>query len=141
MIFRSPVITCPDGLRKLLHIPFANKGIDAINISNILNRKEVVKEIYAIFIHLFDFGMIETRKKGERGGVNFICVGVSPLQLVNLHRNRRYFVIKLHTWFCLSYHKPNYELITFITCLLQLKGKHIDCQIQIRKIIKCFTNG
>ena len=24
-------------------------------------------------------------------------VGVSPLQLVNLHRNRRYFVIKLHT--------------------------------------------
>jgi hypothetical protein len=30
-------------------------------------------------------------------------VGVSPLQLVNLHRNRRYFAIKLHTWFCLSY--------------------------------------
>ena len=25
-------------------------------------------------------------------------MGVSPLQLVNLHRNRRYFVIKLHTW-------------------------------------------
>jgi hypothetical protein len=22
---------------------------------------------------------------------------------LNLHRNRRYFVIKLHTWFCLSY--------------------------------------
>ena len=31
--------------RKFLHIPFANKGIDAINITNILNRKEVVKEI------------------------------------------------------------------------------------------------
>ena len=30
-------------------------------------------------------------------------VGVSPLQFVNLHRNWRYFVIKLHTWFCLSY--------------------------------------
>jgi hypothetical protein len=30
-------------------------------------------------------------------------VGVSPLQLVNLHRNQRYFIIKLHTWFCLSY--------------------------------------
>jgi hypothetical protein len=30
-------------------------------------------------------------------------VGVSQLQLVNLYRNRRYFVIKLHTWFCLSY--------------------------------------
>ena len=30
-------------------------------------------------------------------------VGVTPLQLVHLHRNRRYCVIKLHTWFCLSY--------------------------------------
>ena len=30
-------------------------------------------------------------------------MGVSPLQLVNLHRNRRYFVTTLHTWFCLSY--------------------------------------
>jgi hypothetical protein len=30
-------------------------------------------------------------------------VGVSPLQLVNSHRNRRYFIINLHTWFCLSY--------------------------------------
>jgi hypothetical protein len=29
-------------------------------------------------------------------------VGAFPLQLVDLHRNRRYFVIKLHTWFCLS---------------------------------------
>ena len=29
-------------------------------------------------------------------------MGVSPLHF-NLHRNRRYFVIKLHTWFCLSY--------------------------------------
>ena len=29
-------------------------------------------------------------------------VAVSPLQLVK-HGNRRYFVIKLHTWFCLSY--------------------------------------
>jgi hypothetical protein len=38
-------------------------------------------------------------------------VGVSPLQLVNLHRNRRYFVIKLHTWFCLSYFlKTNIKL-------------------------------
>jgi hypothetical protein len=32
-----------------------------------------------------------------------LSVGVYPLQLVNLHRNRRYFVIKLHTWFYLSY--------------------------------------
>jgi hypothetical protein len=35
--------------RKFLHIPFANKGIDAINISNILNRNEVVKEIPPYF--------------------------------------------------------------------------------------------
>ena len=33
-----------------------------------------------------------------------ICFSIQPqLQLVNLHRNRRYFVIKLHTWFCPSY--------------------------------------
>ena len=38
-------------------------------------------------------------------------VGVSPFQLVNLHRNQRYFVIKLHTWFCLSYFfKTNIKL-------------------------------
>ena len=35
--------------RKFLHIPFTNKGIDAINISNILNRNEVVKEIPPYF--------------------------------------------------------------------------------------------
>ena len=41
-----------------------------------------------------------------------ICFSIQPqLQLVNLHRNRRYFVIKLHTWFCLSYFlKPNIKL-------------------------------
>ena len=33
-----------------------------------------------------------------------ICFSIQPqLQLVTLHRNRRYFVITLHTWFCLSY--------------------------------------
>jgi hypothetical protein len=31
-----------DNNRKFLHIPFVNKGIDAINISNIINRKEVL---------------------------------------------------------------------------------------------------
>ena len=43
-------------------------------------------------------------------------MGVSPLQLVNLHRNQRYFVIKLHTWFC-----PSYFLKTNITfyCIYQ----------------------
>jgi hypothetical protein len=38
-----------DNNRKFLHIPFANKGIDAINISKILNRKDVVKEIPPYF--------------------------------------------------------------------------------------------
>ena len=42
-----------DNNRKFLHIPFANKGIDAINISNILNRKEVVKEISPYFKNQF----------------------------------------------------------------------------------------
>ena len=33
-----------------------------------------------------------------------ICFSIQPqLQLVNLHKHRRYFVIKLHTWFCPSY--------------------------------------
>ena len=41
-----------------------------------------------------------------------ICFSIQPqLQLVNLHRNRRYFVIKLYTWFCLSYFlKTNIKL-------------------------------
>jgi hypothetical protein len=38
-----------ENYKKFLHIPFANKGIDAINISNIFNRKEVVKEIPPYF--------------------------------------------------------------------------------------------
>ena len=40
-------------------------------------------------------------------------VGVSPLQLVDLHRHRRYFVIKLHTWFCLSYFLKTNNLSIF----------------------------
>ena len=43
-----------------------------------------------------------------------LLVGVSPLQLVNLHRNRRYFVIKLHTWFCLSYFLKTYIQFYYI---------------------------
>ena len=38
-----------DNNRNFLHILVANKGIDAINISNILNRKEVVKEMPPFF--------------------------------------------------------------------------------------------
>jgi hypothetical protein len=54
-------------------------------------------------------------------------VGVSPFQVVNLHRNRRYFVIKLHTWFCLSYFlKTN---ITFYC----ISGGCIEKQIRCLK--------
>jgi hypothetical protein len=44
--------------RKFLHIPFANKGINAINISNILNRKEVVKEIPPYFKNMFPIDVL-----------------------------------------------------------------------------------
>jgi hypothetical protein len=46
---RVGAVTSQSNNRKFLHIPFANKGIDAINISNILNRKEVVKEFPPYF--------------------------------------------------------------------------------------------
>ena len=36
---------------KFLHIKFANKGIDAINIDNILHHKDVTKSIPAYFKH------------------------------------------------------------------------------------------
>jgi hypothetical protein len=49
-----------------------------------------------------------------------ICFSIQPqLQLVNLHRNRRYFVIQLQTWFCLSYFlKKN---ITFYCIYLRVE--------------------
>jgi hypothetical protein len=41
----------------------------------------------------------------------YLFLDTPQLQLVNLHRKRRYFVIKLHTWFCLSYFlKTNIKL-------------------------------
>jgi hypothetical protein len=49
-------------------------------------------------------------------------VGISPLQLVNLHRNRRYFVIKLHTWFCLSYFlKTNIKFYCIYQYFIQIR--------------------
>ena len=36
---------------KFLHLKFANKGIDAININNILHHKDVTKSIPAYFKH------------------------------------------------------------------------------------------
>ena len=51
-------------------------------------------------------------------------MGVSPLQLVNLHGNRRYFVIKLHTWFCLScFLKTNIKCY----CIYQQFFQHRIC--------------
>ena len=49
--FKKSITSFGLSFRFRLHIPFANKGIDAINISNILNRKEVVKEIPPYFIN------------------------------------------------------------------------------------------
>jgi hypothetical protein len=78
-----------------------------------------VKENYVIFIHLFDSGIlliIDLNKKKElllhlsifyeyqKFFQHCICFSIQlQLQFVNLHRNQRYFIIKLHTWFCLSY--------------------------------------
>jgi hypothetical protein len=41
-----------------------------------------VKEIYVIFIHLFDSGILliidlSNKKREKKGGVNFICVKVN----------------------------------------------------------------
>jgi hypothetical protein len=45
------------------------------------------------------------------------------LQLVNLHRNRRYFVIKLHTWFCLSYFlKTNIEFYSIYQYFMSINS-------------------
>jgi hypothetical protein len=79
------------------------------------------KEIYVIFIHLFDSGIlliIDLNRKKREKKENY------PLQLVNLHRNRRYFVIKLHTWFCLSYFlKTNIQFY----CIYQQFFQHCIC--------------
>ena len=54
-----------------------------------------------------------------------ICFSIQPqLQLVNLHRNRRYFVIKLHTWFCLSYFlKTNITFYSIYQYFMSINSK------------------
>ena len=42
-------------------------------------------------------------------------MGVYPLQLVNLYRNRRYFVIKLHTWFCLIFLEDKHNILLHLS--------------------------
>jgi hypothetical protein len=69
--------------------------------------------IYFFYMHLFSMQSQCFKSVIQSGRSLFLSKikntslklpeGVSPLQLVNSHRNRRYFVIKLHTWFCLSY--------------------------------------
>ena len=50
-------------------------------------------------------------------------VSVSLLQLVNLHRNRRYFVIEFHTWFCLScFMKTNIKLYCIYQYLMSINS-------------------
>ena len=57
-------------------------------------------------------------------------VGDSPRQLVNLHRNRRYFVIKLHTWFCLSYFlKTNMKLYCIYQYFMNIKKQFFQHRI------------
>jgi hypothetical protein len=64
-------------------------------------------------------------------------MGVSPLQLVNVHRKRRYFVIKLHTWFFLSY----FLVWSFMTKYLQFLCKFTSWSCGcIEKQIRCWTN-
>jgi hypothetical protein len=64
-----------------------------------------------------------------------ICFSIQPqLQLVNLHRNRRYFVIKLHKWFCLSYFlKTNIKFVLHLSILYEYQQffqHHIYFSIQ-----------
>jgi hypothetical protein len=80
-----------------------------------------VKEIYVIFIHLFDSGILLiidlNKKKRGKKGIIFVNFTIK-------HRNRRYFVIKLHTWFCLSYFlKTNMKLYCIYQYFMSIK-KH-----------------
>ena len=57
-----------------------------------------LEKVYNILLHLSIF------YEYQQFFQHRISFSIQPqLQLVNLHRNRRYFVIKLHTWCCLSY--------------------------------------
>jgi hypothetical protein len=59
---------------------------------------------------------------------------ISPLQLVNLHRNRRYFVIKLHTWFCLSYFlKTNIKCYCSYQHCMSINSFYVWCERVRRK--------
>ena len=65
--------------------------------------KLVIQSGRSLFLSKIKNTSLKLPVRKSQSKLKSIPVGVSPLQLVNLHRNRRYFVIKLHTWFCLSY--------------------------------------
>jgi hypothetical protein len=72
--------------------------------------KLVIQSGRSLFLSKIKNTSLKLPVRKSQSKLKSIPVGVSPLQLVNLHRNRRYFVIKLHTWFCLSYFlKTNIE--------------------------------
>ena len=53
----------------------------------------------------------------------YLFLDTAQLQLVNLYRNRRYFVIKLHTWFCLSYFlKTNITFYSIYQYFMSIKS-------------------
>jgi hypothetical protein len=57
-------------------------------------------------------------------------VGVSPLQLVNLHRNQRYFVIKLHTWFCLIFLEDKHKILLHITIF------YVNLRVEVAAVLR-----
>jgi hypothetical protein len=69
-----------------------------------------------------------------------ICFSIQPqLQLVNLQRNRRYFVIKLHTWFCLSYFLKT-NITFYIVAVSFIGGGNRNAQIKPPTFHKSLTN-
>ena len=46
----------------------------------------------------------------------YLFLDTAQLQIVNLHRNRRYFVINLHSWFCLEVLRSNcWNVLIWVT--------------------------
>jgi hypothetical protein len=57
-----------------------------------------------------------------------ICFSIQPqLQLVNLHRNQRYFVIKLHTWFCLIFLEDKRKILFHLSIFYEYQQFFQHC--------------
>ena len=68
-------------------------------------------------------------------------VGVSPLQLVNLHRNRRYFVIKLHMVLSIIFFEDKHKILLHLSIFYEYQQffQHRICfsiqpQLQLVKL-------